>query len=162
MNKHQVYMNIANEFKKLSKCQFTQVACIFVDETGGIISSGVNGTVSGAKNCCDHHFEEREDHKHFSNEYEIHAEMNAILRLARSGAKPSHLTIYSTLSPCSNCLKHLLGLQSSGQLTIDKIVFGGRYHRYTDLDIQKMKVYCALFDVELLSVDEAVFQDNQL
>lgn len=153
LKKHLTYLEIATSMSKFSKCQFTKVACLIVDENGGIISTGVNGTISGTDNCNSLSFEQRDDHVDFSNKFEIHAEMNAILRLARSSTKPNNITIYTTISPCSNCLKHLLGLQSKST-KINKIIFGNIYHRYTESDIQKMKSYCSEANVELVHLKQ--------
>ena len=153
----QIYMNIANEFKKFSKCQFTKVSCIAVDDSGKIKGTGVNGTPSGLPNCCDTHFEERDDHKEWSDDNEIHAEMNMILDLARSGPCSSHLSIYTSISPCNNCLKHLIGLtkrKGADKVIIDKIVYGERYHRYTQEQIDDMVTMCAKSGIKLKQVGE--------
>jgi dCMP deaminase len=157
MSHDQIFINIANELKQFSRCQYTKVACIAVNEDGRIKATGVNGTAPGMENCCDHHFEHREDHKEWSDDYEIHAEMNLIEDLARSGQCPSHMTIYTTLSPCKNCLKHLIGLvKRSGvnHVTIDKIVYGEKYHRLTDSDIINMKAYCMKANIKLVQIGE--------
>lgn len=150
---HKVFNNIALELSKLSKCKFTQVACIAVEE-GRIKATGVNGTPSGFDNCCDTHFNEREDHKQWSDDYEIHAEMNMILDLARSSSSPLNLTIYTTLSPCKNCLKHLMGLPRKTGLTIDKIVYNEKYHRMSSEDIQEMKIYASKANIELIWIGD--------
>ena len=153
-----IYLNITKELTKFSKCQFTNVACIFVNENGRIVASGVNGTVSGSPNCCDVHFNNRDEHAKFADEEEIHAEMNAIEDLARSGYSPTHLSIYTNISPCPNCLKHLLGLinkNSKGHsLQIDKIIFLEQYHRTSDSDIVQMKERAIKHGVQLMSIDE--------
>ena len=148
INKDSIYMNVCMNMSEFSKCQFTKVACIFVNESGKVISTGVNGTLSGMENCCDHHFEKREDHKPYSDENEIHAEMNAILDLARNGTRFNTISVYTTISPCENCLKHLLGLIQVGLVSIDKIVYGEKYHRLTDEQVDKMKEKCAKLGVE--------------
>lgn len=156
--KDRIYLNIANELSKFSKCQFTSVGCIFVNENGRIVASGVNGTISGSVNCCDTKFNNRDEHAVFADEEEIHSEMNAIEDLARSGYAPTHLTIYTNISPCANCLKHLLGLINKNpignSLTIDKIVYSEQYHRLTKNDIIKMKNRAKINGVQLLSIQE--------
>ena len=153
-----IYLNITKELTKFSKCQFTNVACIFVNENGRIVASGVNGTISGSENCCDIHFNNRDEHAKFADEEEIHAEMNAIEDLARSGYSPSHLSIYTNISPCPNCLKHLLGLINNnpkGQsLHIDKIIYLEQYHRTSKCDILAMKLRANKHGVNLMSIDE--------
>lgn len=157
MNEDQIWINVTNQIKQFSKCQFTQVACIAVNDSGRIKATGVNGTPSGMTNCCDVTFENRDDHKQWSDDYEIHSEMNMIEDLARSGQCPSKLSVYINISPCKNCLKHLIGLtkrKGSDRVEIDKIVFGERYHRLTDDDIMEMKEYCTKANIELKQVGE--------
>ena len=157
INNDQIWINITNELAKFSKCQFTQVACIAVNDSGRIKATGVNGTPSGMTNCCDVKFEKREDHKQWSDDHELHAEMNMIEDLARSGPCPSKMSIYINISPCKNCLKHLIGLtkrKGSDKVEIDKIVFGEVYHRLTNDDIINMKSYCAEANVILKQVGE--------
>jgi dCMP deaminase len=154
---HKVFSKIVEEVATMSKCQFLQVGCLAVDDSGRIKATGVNGTPSGLPNCCDLEFETRDHHGAWANDYEIHAEMNMIEDLARSGYKPFQLTIYVTHSPCKNCLKHLIGLMKrSGHdmLMIDKIIFNKLYWRYTEVDLADMKQYCANANVKLLSIEE--------
>lgn len=153
----QTYLNMVKEYSIFSKCQFTKVGCIAVNENGRIIATGVNGTISGLKNCCEHTFHEREEHVSFTRENEIHAEQNMILELATTSTSFSSLSIYTTISPCHECFKLLLGLtRSKGQNTIhiDKIVFGERYHRMTDDDLVNMKHKAALVGTKFLSIEE--------
>jgi len=156
MNSDRIYLNMCNELAKFSKCQYTNVACMMVNENGRIVASGVNGTTSGSENCCDLKFDSRDEHVKFADEEEIHAEMNAILDLARSGYSPTELSIYTNISPCPNCLKHLLGLINTKghKLTINKIIFLEQYHRTTDLDIIKMKNRAIKHGVYLKSIKE--------
>lgn len=133
----QIFINIAKEYSKFSKCQFTKVGAIAVNENRRIIATGVNGTISGTKNCCDHHFEQREDHVPFTKENEIHAEANLILELARSNISFKELSIYLTISPCEECFKLLLGL-CSDHVKVKKIVYADLYHRMTYDDVDRM------------------------
>ncbi len=132
---HSLYMDIARQIASgKSKCQFTKVGAVAVNENDRIIATAVNGTISGEINCCDHHFHTRDSHVAFTRENEIHAEANLVLELARSSSTFSELTIYITLSPCEECLKLLLGLRStkgSNKISIPTIVYGERYHRTT-------------------------------
>lgn len=157
MSKDRIYLNMCTELAKFSKCQFTNVACMFINESGRVVASGVNGTTSGSHNCCDIKFETRDDHAKFADEEEIHAEMNAILDLARSGYSPSQLSIYTNISPCPNCLKHMLGLinKKGHILLIDKIVFLEQYHRTSESDMIKMKLHAKKHGVDLMSIEEA-------
>lgn len=153
----QTYLNIVKEYSIFSKCQFTKVGCIAVNENGRIIATGVNGTISGLTNCCDHIFEEREDHVQFTKDNELHAEANMILELATTSVNFSKLSIYTTISPCHECLKLLLGLtRSKGNNTIyiDKIVFEKKYHRLTDQELESMKSKAKLVGTKLMSIEE--------
>lgn len=157
-NKHKIFSEMVESLAKLSKCKFTQVGCLIVNESGKIVSTGVNGTISGDTNCCDVDFDNRDQHKPWSDKYEIHAEMNAILELAKSGITPKNITVYTTISPCENCLKHLLGL-SSNSITIDKIIYNNKYHRISDLEIDEMKKFCLqTAGVKLLNITEVVHE----
>lgn len=154
MNKDQIYMNMVLEYAKFSKCQFTQVSSMIVNETGRIVSTGVNGTIPNAQNCCEMKFDQREDHLDYSNKYEIHSEMNALLELIRSGTQLSgNYTMYVSLSPCWNCLKHIAAVQSS-KFKINRIVYNQRYHRLTNQDINSMIDFCYDLGIELQQIEE--------
>lgn len=144
---HQSFLTIAKELSTQSKCQFTQVACLLVDNSSKRIkATGVNGTPPGMRNCCNEYFEQRDDHLSWSNDHEIHAEMNMILDLAESGSGvPESYTIYVTLSPCMNCLKHLIGLKRRNKSTpgLTEIVYADVYHRYSESQIKKLEIYAA-------------------
>lgn len=148
---------MVKEYSQFSKCQFTKVGCIAVNENGRIVATGVNGTIPGLKNCCEHSFESREDHVEFTRDNEIHAETNMILELAVSSISFSNLSIYTTISPCHECLKLLLGLtrnKGSNKITIDKIVYGEKYHRLSDHDMLKMKDKARKVGTQLVSIEE--------
>lgn len=113
---HKIFINIANEIAKFSKCQSKQVGCIIVKD-GRIISSGCNGTPSGAVNCSDlfnsEHMNEteyREKHHKFSESMECHAEENAILMAAKFGNSIDGSVFYVSLKPCERCLKMIANL----------------------------------------------------
>lgn len=91
------YLRIAKEWGQLSYCQRKKVGAIIVKDKM-IISDGYNGTPSGFENCC-----EDEDGK--TNWYVLHAEANAILKVARSTQSCEGATLYITLSPCKDCSK---------------------------------------------------------
>lgn len=135
----QIYLNIAKEYAKFSKCQFTKVGAIAVNERGRIIATGVNGTVAGRENCCDQVFHNRDFHIEYSQEHEIHAEQNLILELAKTGMQFSEISIYITISPCKECFKLLMGLNDKDRIKVDKIVFAEKYHRITDLQLKTME-----------------------
>lgn len=136
-DKDQIFLNIAKEYSKFSRCQFTKVGAIAVNKNKRIIATGVNGTISGFSNCCDHHFENRDDHVPYTRENEIHAEANLILELARSNISFKELSIYLTISPCAECFKLLLGLNSK-HTKVKRIVWAEQYHRTTEDEIHDM------------------------
>lgn len=114
MNKnfiHNKFLNIAEEIAKDSKCIQLHVGAVLVKDKR-IISTGYNGTPSKFINCNGYWKNikpQRELHHKFSELYEIHAELNAILYAARSGVSIEGCDIYITHQPCFNCLKMLCG-----------------------------------------------------
>lgn len=91
------YLRLAKEWSKLSYCKRKQVGAIIVKDKM-IISDGYNGTPSGFENCC-------EDESNMTHWYVLHAEANAILKVARSTQSCHDATLYITLSPCKECSK---------------------------------------------------------
>lgn len=91
------YLRIASEWGKLSYCKRKQVGAIIVKDRM-IISDGYNGTPSGFENCC-------EDDQGMTKWYVLHAEANAILKVAGSTQSCEGATLYITLSPCRECSK---------------------------------------------------------
>lgn len=91
---------MALEWAKLSYCERRQVGALIVKDRT-IISDGFNGTPSGFENCC-------EDSEGNTQWYVLHAEANAILKLASSTQSAKEATLYITLSPCKECSKLIL------------------------------------------------------
>lgn len=91
------YLRMASEWAKLSHCKRKQVGAIIV-KGRMIISDGFNGTPTGFENCCE---EDEGDTKW----YVLHAEANAILKVAGSTNSCEGATLYLTLSPCKECSK---------------------------------------------------------
>ena len=91
------YLRIAAEWSKLSYCKRKQVGAIIVRDKM-IISDGYNGTPSGFENCC-------EDEEGLTQWFVLHAEANAISKVARSSQTCENATLYITLSPCKECSK---------------------------------------------------------
>ena len=91
---------MAKEWAKLSYWERKKVGALIVKDRM-IISDGYNGTPSGFENCC-----EDEDGK--THWYVLHAEANAILKLAGSTQSAKGATLYLTLSPCKECSKLVL------------------------------------------------------
>jgi dCMP deaminase len=98
LNKYdKAYLRIAKEWSLLSYCKRKQVGAIIVKDRM-IISDGYNGTPSGFENCC-------EDEEGLTRWDVLHAEANAILKVARSTQSCEGATLYITLSPCKDCSK---------------------------------------------------------
>ncbi|SFN52042.1 dCMP deaminase [Paenimyroides ummariense] len=98
LNKYdKAYLKIAKEWGQLSYCQRKKVGAIIVKDKM-IISDGYNGTPSGFENCC-------EDEEGTTKWYVLHAEANAILKVAKSTQSCDNATLYITMSPCRDCSK---------------------------------------------------------
>jgi dCMP deaminase len=91
------YLRMAMEWGKLSHCQRRQVGALIVRDRM-IISDGYNGTPSGFENFC-------EDEEGYTKWYVLHAEANAILKVAGSTQSCRDATLYITMSPCKDCSK---------------------------------------------------------
>src|SRR5690625_3501766 len=118
LNKRQLkfdktYLRIAREWGKLSYCKRKQVGAIIVKDRM-IISDGFNGTPSGFENNC-------EDEEGLTKWYVLHAEANAILKVAASTQSSRGATLYITFSPCRECSKLI---HQSG---ITRVVFQNNY-----------------------------------
>lgn len=114
MNKFdKAYLKMAQEWAKLSYCKRKQVGALIVKDRM-IISDGYNGTPSGFENCC-------EDAEGKTQWYVLHAEANAILKLAASTQPAKGATLYLTLSPCKECSKLIL------QAGITRLVYINEY-----------------------------------
>jgi dCMP deaminase len=114
------YLNMANEWAKLSHCKRKQVGAIIVKDHM-IISDGYNGTPSGYHNCCENENGE-------TQWYVLHAEANAILKVAKSTQSAKDATLYITLSPCKDCSKLII------QSGIKRVVFRNKYKDTSGID----------------------------
>ncbi|NUY81503.1 dCMP deaminase family protein [Flavobacterium sp. MAH-1] len=106
LNKYdKAYLRIAREWGQLSYCKRKKVGAIIVKDRM-IISDGYNGTPSGFENNC-------EDAEGLTNWYVLHAEANAILKVASSTQSCEGATLYITMSPCRECSKliHQAGIR---------------------------------------------------
>jgi dCMP deaminase len=113
------YLRLAENWAKLSHCTRKQVGAIIVKDAI-IISDGFNGTPAGFDNCCEN--EQGETHW-----YVLHAEANAILKVAKSTNNCSGATLYLTHSPCRDCSKLIL------QSGISRLVYQEEYKDKTGL-----------------------------
>lgn len=107
------YMRMAKEWAKLSFCERKQVGALIV-KGRMIISDGFNGTPTGFENPC-----EQADGN--TKWYVLHAEANAISKVASSTQSCENATLYITLSPCKECSKLI---HQSG---IKRVVFAQKY-----------------------------------
>lgn len=107
------YLRMAEEWSKLSHCKRKQVGAIIVKD-GMIISDGYNGAPAGFDNCC-------ENSKNKTYWYVLHAEANAISKVARSTNNSQDSTLYLTMSPCKDCSKMIL------QVGIKRVVYSSAY-----------------------------------
>lgn len=107
------YMRMALEWAKLSHCERKQVGALIVKDRM-IISDGFNGSPSGFENNC-------EDDEGNTKWYVLHAEANAILKVASSTQSCKGSTLYITLSPCKECSKLI---HQSG---IKRVVYSQEY-----------------------------------
>jgi dCMP deaminase len=117
------YLRMATSWAELSHCQRKKVGALIVKDDM-IISDGYNGAPSGFDNCCEN--EQGETHW-----YVLHAEANAILKVAKSTNNAKGATLYLTLSPCKDCSKLIL------QAGIKRVVFVKRYKDSAGVDFLK-------------------------
>ena len=125
---------MAMEWAKLSYCERKKVGSLIVKDRM-IISDGYNGTPSGFENCC-------EDEAGKTHWFVLHAEANAILKLAGSTQSAKDSTLYLTLSPCKECSKLIL------QSGIEKVVYMAGYSDDSGLQFLKNA------GIEILNITE--------
>jgi len=109
MNSIVSYIKIAQIIAERSNCLGAHVGSIIVKDDR-ILSTGYNGTPKGYPNCCDvwdHQI--TPEHYEWSKKYEIHAEQNAIIWAARKGISIDGADIYTTMRPCAQCTKLIIG-----------------------------------------------------
>ena len=111
------YIQMAAVWAKNSYCKRRQVGALLVKDRM-IISDGYNGTPSGFENIC-------EDENGVTKPYVLHAEANAITKVAKSGNNSTGATLYVTASPCLECAKLII------QSGISRVVYRDEY-RLTD------------------------------
>ncbi len=108
------YLRMAQVWAENSYCKRRQVGAILVKDKM-IISDGYNGTPSGFENDC-------EDENYKTKPYVLHAESNAITKVARSSNSSEGATLYVTTSPCIECAKLIV------QAGIKRVVYNEQYH----------------------------------
>ena len=110
-----IYLQMAKSWSKNSHCNRMKVGCLMVKDKS-IISDGYNGSPTGFPNIC-------EDEEMTTLPYVLHAEANAITKLAKSTQSSDGSTIYVTLSPCFECSKLII------QSGIKRVVFSETYRK---------------------------------
>lgn len=128
-----LYMRMAKTWSENSYCERKQVGAILV-KNNMIISDGYNGTPSGFENKC-------EDDNNVSKPYVLHAEANAITKIARSHNSSEGATLYVTTSPCMECSKLII------QAGIKRVVYSEEYRINDGLEILRRA------GIEVLKID---------
>ncbi len=137
------YMRMARIWAENSYCKRRRVGALIVKDKM-IISDGYNGTPSGFENVC-------EDENNVTKPYVLHAEANAITKIARSGNNSDGATLYVTTSPCIECAKLII------QAGIRRVIYGEKYRIEDGINLLKR----ANIDVEYVSVDEDCADNNE-
>jgi|TARA_B100000902_G_scaffold399970_1_gene474132 dCMP deaminase len=117
------YLKMALEWAKLSYCKRRQVGALIV-KNRMIISDGFNGTPTGFENTC-------EDDENYTKWYVLHAEANAIMKVAASTQSSEGATLYITLSPCKECSKLIF------QSGIKRLVYFKEYKDNSGIEFLK-------------------------
>jgi dCMP deaminase len=128
------YMKMARIWAENSYCVRRQVGALIVRDKM-IISDGYNGTPSGFENIC-------EDETGKTKPYVLHAEANAITKVAKSNNSSEGATLYVTSSPCIECAKLII------QSGIKRVVYADSYHSMDGIDLLK-RVGIEIVKVEL-------------
>jgi dCMP deaminase len=132
------YMMMARIWAQNSYCVRRQVGALLVKDKM-IISDGYNGTPSGFENVC-------EDENNQTKPYVLHAEANAITKVARSNNSSDGATLYVTASPCIECAKLII------QAGITRVVYGEEYRFRDGLDLlERAGIQVDFCDVNVLN-----------
>ena len=116
------YMRMADIWAENSYCQRRKVGALIVKDKM-IISDGYNGTPAGFENVCE------DDESGLTKPYVLHAEANAITKIARSGNCSDGATLYVTTSPCIECSKLII------QAGFKRVVYREKYRVTDGLDL---------------------------
>ncbi|MCM1109525.1 MAG: dCMP deaminase family protein [Clostridium sp.] len=125
------YLRMARIWSENSYCQRRKVGALIVKDKM-IISDGYNGTPSGFANVC-------EDGNNVTHPYVLHAEANAITKIARSGNNSEGATLYVTDSPCIECAKLII------QAGIKRVVYAQHYRLEDGINLLKQAGIEVLF-----------------
>ena len=128
------YLRMAMIWAENSYCTRRQVGALLVKDKM-IISDGYNGTPSGFENVC-------EDENNKTKPYVLHAEANAITKVAKSNNSSDGATLYVTSSPCIECSKLII------QAGIKRVVFSEQYHMNDGVELlERAKVEVVKVDL---------------
>lgn len=135
------YLRMAAVWAENSYCRRRQVGALLVKDKM-IISDGFNGTPSGFDNIC-------EDNENHTFPYVLHAEANAITKVARSNNSSEGSTLYVTTSPCMECSKLII------QAGVKRVVFSELYRITDGIDLlRKAGIECVHFPINNQSVTD--------
>jgi dCMP deaminase len=132
LKKLELYLDLAKRVAEESYCKRLKVGAIIVKD-GNIISFGYNGTPAGVDNCCERHG--------VTVAEVIHAEMNAILKAAKTGHSVDGASLYLTLSPCVECAKLIL------QSGIKRVVYLDQYRKTEGIDFLKQFIDITRYEI---------------
>ena len=118
-----VYMDMAKAVSTLSHCTRSKVGAI-LEKSGNVIGMGYNGAPTGMDNCC-------EDEEGKTKSSVLHAEMNCVIKAAKTGNAVEGSTLYITLSPCVDCSKYIL------QSGIKRVVYLEEYRDPSGIELLK-------------------------
>ena len=127
------YIRMAFIWAENSYCKRRQVGAILVKDKM-IISDGYNGTPAGFENVC-------EDENNITKPYVLHAEANAITKVARSNNSSEGATLYVTSAPCIECAKLII------QAGIKRVVYADSYRLSDGIDLLKRA------NIEVVAID---------
>jgi dCMP deaminase len=117
------YLRMASIWSENSYCKRRKVGALIVKDKM-IISDGYNGTPAGFENIC-------EDENNVTRPYVLHAEANAITKVARSNNSSENATLYITDSPCMECAKLII------QSGIKRVVYSNQYRNLDGIELLK-------------------------
>lgn len=122
------YLSMAHTWSQLSRATRKKVGCLIVKD-GAIISDGYNGTPKGFDNTCEYNPNPDVHNKLITKPEVLHAESNAITKLAKSTQSSAGATMYITISPCVECAKLII------QSEISRVVYGKLYKNQNGLNL---------------------------
>lgn len=135
------YLRMAFIWAENSYCKRRKVGALIVKDKM-IISDGYNGTPSGFENVC-------EDDNNITKPYVLHAEANAITKVARSSNSSNGATLYVTSSPCIECAKLII------QAGIKRVVFSDNYRLCDGIDLLKRaKIEVVSVEIDNMEIGE--------